>query len=174
MHDLQVNLPNLRRLLEKFNANISYNPNQSLVTLVSSQWKWLLRAIYYWLSGALWAVNKYTVWSAPVTQFHWLLTRVTTDYKIKYNEHNSGKVVERFVEECQEKEYIGCLGKSAKTPLKMLYVTGDETMWTDCSRIEDTSDTPNVDGKLHFCSRSDSASGSFPPFTFDLERFKKK
>jgi len=90
-------------------------------------------------------------------------------YKIKYNEHNSGKVVERFVEECQENEYIGCLGKSAKTPLKMLYVTGDETMWADCSRIEDTSDTPNVDGKLHVCSIS-----SYPPFTFDLERFKKK
>ena len=86
-------------------------------------------------------------------------------YKIKYTEHNSGKVVERFVKECEHNSYISCLGMPAKTPLKMLYVPGDENMWTDCSHI-------SLDKKTRFCSRSEST-GYYALFTFELDKLKK-
>ena len=46
----------------------------------------VLQSVKIRLSGALQAVNKYTVRSAPVTQFHCLLTRVTSDCTVDWGE----------------------------------------------------------------------------------------
>ena len=90
-------------------------------------------------------------------------------YKIQYAEYFTGTVVERIVNDCVASFYIGCLSIPAKTPLKMLYVPGDRLMWAECNEQGTKQE------KYYICSRYNSTgSVNFvPPFTFDVERFKK-
>ena len=68
----------VRRALDSLLLTVRSPPDSLLLTSGG------LRTVYYCLSKALRAVNKYNVRSAPVTQFHCLLTRVTVSYLLTY------------------------------------------------------------------------------------------
>lgn len=90
--------------------------------------------------------------------------------QISYTDVITNKVVKRYVSRCKrigERPTIGCMVDNDE-PLKMLYVPGDDRIWTSCRRYEESS----TNNDKFICSRSESIGGSYPPFTFDVERFR--
>ena len=96
-------------------------------------------------------------------------TAYYTYTQISYKDIITNKVVKRYVFRCKRSSTrdidIGCMVKGDK-PLKMLYVPGDDKMWSTCEKLTTIKNR-------WLCSGGNLDTYSvYAPFTFDVEQFK--